>query len=383
MPLMSPRFASNARLQAAANNAPTIKFGEKDMEAVRAIQQAYLDLGFAMPVSTRKAGSPDGIFGAETQKVTRAFQTKNSLSPDGIVGRDTLAKLDQAFPAPVQPPEPPSFPIRIPRFVPVRPKEGFDPTVWPHWQMVPARGERRVRLLDSEGLEVVSTNTLVCTAEEVPAEAALPGVPEFILRGDLRGRAFIQARKGKRVFTQLQVGVKARKRVKATFHFVRDRAGHTTTRNPAQLDGLVSRANDILTPQANVEIVKHGTRNTFINVDLGNVVRFQVDAAGRFTSVDEWHLVTAKADPSADLNVFFVWEYEQDDTPDIDDTAAGTLDGNCIFEDVISRPAESTLAHETGHFLGCEHTDEGLDLLMSPGRTDDRIGRDHANIMNP
>ncbi len=385
MALKSPRFAGNARLQSASNNAPTIRFGEKDIEAVRIIQKAYLELGFPMPVSTRKAGSPDGIFGTETAGVTRSFQAKHKLSPDGIVGRDTLGKLDQLFPATPTPPAPTAFPIRFPRFHPIKPKDGFDHTVFPHWQMVPARGgEKRIRLLDAEGLDVVSTQPQVCTLTEVPPVNTLPGAREFVLKGDLRGRSFIQARKGGRLFTQLQVGVKARKRVRVSFHFVRDRVGHATTRNPAQLDEWVRKANDILIPQANVEIVKHNVFNTLINQNLGPVVRFRLDASGNFAANDEWHVVTAKADRTAELNVFFVWEYEQDDTPAIDNTAAGTLESNILFEDNLPRPAESTLAHEVGHFLGVdEHSAEGQDLLMSPGRTDDRISRDHANIMNP
>src|SRR5687767_12526568 len=96
MALRSPRFAGNARLEAAANNSPTIKWGEQG-EAVKILQQAYLDLGFSMPISTKKTGKPDGIFGNETFSVTKAFQSKHTLSPDGIVGRDTMAKLDALF----------------------------------------------------------------------------------------------------------------------------------------------------------------------------------------------------------------------------------------------------------------------------------------------
>src|SRR5262249_8106158 len=119
------------------NNAPTIKFGERDTQAVRAIQQAYIDLGFAMPVSTMK-GSPDGIFGAETQKVTRAFQTKNKLSPDGIVGHDTMAKLDELFPE--KPADVPFTPSKALMFQPLRRMEGWDGSVSPFWHMVPQGG---------------------------------------------------------------------------------------------------------------------------------------------------------------------------------------------------------------------------------------------------
>jgi hypothetical protein len=66
--------------------------------AVRLVQQALLDLGFSMPVSIRRFGSPDGIFGDETKVKVTAFQGRNGLVPDGVVGQGTLAKLDQLLP---------------------------------------------------------------------------------------------------------------------------------------------------------------------------------------------------------------------------------------------------------------------------------------------
>ena len=60
--------------------------------------QGLIDLGFPMPVSTQRYGSPDGIFGKETTAKVREFQSKNGLSPDGIVGKNTMARLDQLLP---------------------------------------------------------------------------------------------------------------------------------------------------------------------------------------------------------------------------------------------------------------------------------------------
>ena len=93
MTLTSPRFAGNARLEQAAQNSPAMRWRESG-EAVRIIQQAFIDLGFPMPISTKRIGSPDGIFGAETYNTTKAFQTKFGLPVDGVVGRQTMAKLD-------------------------------------------------------------------------------------------------------------------------------------------------------------------------------------------------------------------------------------------------------------------------------------------------
>lgn len=62
------------------------------------LQQALIDLGFPMPRSTT-SGSPDGIYGSETQAAIQAFQRANGLSADGIAGQDTLTRLDQIFSA--------------------------------------------------------------------------------------------------------------------------------------------------------------------------------------------------------------------------------------------------------------------------------------------
>lgn len=98
MPLKSPRFQPNQRLQRAAENSPPINVGEKG-EAVRLVQQALIDLGFPMPLSTRRFGSPDGVYGQETIKQAKAFQIKFHLSPDGGTGRQTMGKLDELLPS--------------------------------------------------------------------------------------------------------------------------------------------------------------------------------------------------------------------------------------------------------------------------------------------
>lgn len=52
--------------------------------AVTQWQQFLASLGYAV-------GTPDGIFGPETQAATQAFQTKEGLTADGIVGPSTYA----------------------------------------------------------------------------------------------------------------------------------------------------------------------------------------------------------------------------------------------------------------------------------------------------
>ncbi|MBD2157862.1 peptidoglycan-binding protein [Leptolyngbya sp. FACHB-16] len=94
--LRSPQFRSNPRLQAAANDRPAMRKGERGL-AVQKLQQALIDLGFPMPISTRQRGIPDGIYGSETTATVRKFQQKYKLRVDGIVGKDTLSQLDRLF----------------------------------------------------------------------------------------------------------------------------------------------------------------------------------------------------------------------------------------------------------------------------------------------
>jgi peptidoglycan hydrolase-like protein with peptidoglycan-binding domain len=97
MPLSAPRFAKSDRLQTASGNSPALRRGETS-RGVTDLQRALLDLGFALPISTKNgAQPPDGIFGAETEGALKKFQASQSLTADGVAGRDTLGALDRIF----------------------------------------------------------------------------------------------------------------------------------------------------------------------------------------------------------------------------------------------------------------------------------------------
>jgi Common central domain of tyrosinase/Putative peptidoglycan binding domain len=116
MALTSPRFAGNARLQAAATNSPPMKKNEADKEATQILQQALKDLKYKMPITFAKGG-PDGIYGDETVRTVRQFQIDQKFPPkgwDGRAGQDTLGRLDQLFAAPTPPPTPPTPPAPVP-----------------------------------------------------------------------------------------------------------------------------------------------------------------------------------------------------------------------------------------------------------------------------
>lgn len=105
MALSSPRFKTNERLRLAAANNPALRKGHSGL-AVRIIQQALIELGHRLPVSTKKYRTPDGEYGTETKEAVREFQRKHSLGRDGVVGKNTMAKLDRLLPNPA-PPLPP------------------------------------------------------------------------------------------------------------------------------------------------------------------------------------------------------------------------------------------------------------------------------------
>jgi hypothetical protein len=148
------------------------------------------------------------------------------------------------------------------------------------------------------------------------------------------------------------VDTKNKKTVTVSFNFVRDSAGHRTRRNTSQTRNWLWMINLIYKNQANIEVTQRQARTVRVNKDLGNVVRFTSHLPGVPASEHEWDDVTATGDSSADVNIFLVWRYEQDNTPSTDHTDAGHLNGNVIYEDSAGRQTGETMAHEIGHYLG-------------------------------
>lgn len=94
--LQSPRLKDDSRLQQAFDNSPLLKKNETS-DGVKTLQRALKDLGYSLPISFKKTGDADGIFGDETESQVKQFQRDNHISDDGIVGRDTLRALDSKF----------------------------------------------------------------------------------------------------------------------------------------------------------------------------------------------------------------------------------------------------------------------------------------------
>lgn len=94
MALTSKQLASSPIAQKAANNAPPIGYGAVN-EGVAALQRGLIDAGYPMPISSANGTkAPDGVYGQETGKALKRFQSDNQLAVDGIAGKMTLTRLD-------------------------------------------------------------------------------------------------------------------------------------------------------------------------------------------------------------------------------------------------------------------------------------------------
>ena len=99
MAFQCTRFSSEPDIVRASTNGPPLRQGSHG-DGVRVLQLALIDLGFAMPISTKNGASlPDGIFGTETLKTVMAFQRANGLVVDGVAGAHTMELLDKVIAA--------------------------------------------------------------------------------------------------------------------------------------------------------------------------------------------------------------------------------------------------------------------------------------------
>lgn len=101
MGLTNPRFAGQRTLEDSFNGLHRIFAGEPDHDAVARIQQALLDLGYAL------TWGADGDFGNETGNAISSFKVARQIQPaDPVVGPKTMAALDADAPRPGSPPLP-------------------------------------------------------------------------------------------------------------------------------------------------------------------------------------------------------------------------------------------------------------------------------------
>jgi len=91
--LKSRRLSKDAQLQKASENSPALARGVTG-SGVGLMQDILSILGFDL-LKSLKHGSPDGIFGPETESAVKAFQKRYNLKADGVAGKLTLDTLDE------------------------------------------------------------------------------------------------------------------------------------------------------------------------------------------------------------------------------------------------------------------------------------------------
>lgn len=322
----------------------------------------------------------DGLIGPKTIGAIRNFQKFHFGWSDGRVDTNnvTIAKLNELTAGPPAPPHPPV------RFEESKVNNGFDKKVNPPWQMVPVAGFKLVKVTNTNGVTFSSKNPAVATVVQIS--------PNLIQIGGLsHATTLIEAKDASgNLLGTLEIAVKNKKTIVTSFFYVEDSATpvkHKTTRSLGDEVKLTQLVNEIYEPQANIEFKIRAAKPLPINKDLGNVIRWALAIPGVPVSEDEWNLIKSKRDPGADFNVFFVWEYEQDASPNVDDTEAGTIDTDkmTILEDNLTDiTAEEVLAHEAGHFLKVhDHSTDSDDLMVGAGKSKLKIPKAHANVMNP
>ncbi len=282
----------------------------------------------------------------------------------------------------------------MPSFEKAYSMKGFDSHRINRWQMVPLNDTRYIILRDGAGLIVSSTDPAKLLVTEI-TRATLPvsglqpirsGDRFLKLEGKNHGAVEVQAKNAAGIVVKtLEVDVKRKKTVNISFNFVRDNAGHRTLRNTSQASTWVNGINGIYFGQTNIEIKLKLFRNVTVAQNLGNTVTFTAHIPGAPAGSHEWDVVVATGDASADMNFFLVWDYEQD-LDRTTDTDAGTLAGNCIFEDNIGGSITRNMSHEVGHYLGVLDqyvATRKRELMYGYADGGIHIPKDDANIMNP
>ncbi len=90
--LQNGRFATNAYLQAVAQGKKTLKAGS-DKLAIKAVQNALLDMGYPLPRHLA-----NGMWNAETKSAIQRFRVAHGLEGSAVFDKFALQALDQSAP---------------------------------------------------------------------------------------------------------------------------------------------------------------------------------------------------------------------------------------------------------------------------------------------
>ena len=239
------------------------------------------------------------------------------------------------------------------------PNSGFDDTVNPSWLVVPVNNPPNQNTAaaiitpSASASQIYFTMDSTAIATVTPSQAA--GSPQTItVSGVAKGHTALQVRIGSvtgPICQTLNICVRDKKVVTADFHYMKDNAGHQTSRATSTADTFVFDLNTVFTKQANVVFQKGTVDAPTVPADLGTEVRWWPTNPS-----NEWDDVTAFRTGVAP-DVFLVWELEFTNAPVDTSADAATLSGDILFEDSISGNEGRNLAHEMGHYLGIDPRD--------------------------
>ena len=230
---------------------------------------------------------------------------------------------------------------------------GFDDTTDPPWLIFLKEGQNTAKAKitpSTAATEVDFESGDTNKATVLPISAS--GSPQtIIVKGVAKGDTNVKAKADNTEAGTLNISVKERKTIKVALHYMKDNAGHSTTRSNVSAQNVIDEMNAHWTPQANIVFTKFAVDDPTVPKDLGNIVGEVPTATG------EWLDITAFVTAGADMNIFFVWEFETDADPATDSADGGTAGSNVLIEDNTAMTVGRDAAHEAGHVFGVSPSD--------------------------
>jgi hypothetical protein len=246
--------------------------------------------------------------------------------------------------------------------------QNFDSHGEPHpWLMVPLGGFNHAVLQWSSGLSLRLRDTQIVTMETFPTP--IPQMTRVRLRGLQAGETVLEVMEPGRnaAVARLDLSVLPKKTVQASFHFLTDAEGHISSRmgeaeqvwftpmrgpmtmrtRPRSAQSMLQcvqqclkELNDIFPPQTNISFVLRNLGQAHVNRDLHDHVQA--------SSLDLMRRVRMLKDPSARVNVFFIWDLVVPRLRMVGYAPRG--DNICLVDDQTLYVGHD-VTHEVGHIL--------------------------------